>query len=101
MINDNVLKELDKILNITDPELLSKIKPEVIVQDILKDLTILNDLMEQEKIDAETVIKILNAKGIKQKLLGQAIGMWKAEQPQEREKSAADLLAQLRKSSVN
>jgi hypothetical protein len=95
MLTDGSMKELERLLHITDPELLRKIRPEVIVQDIVNDLARLNELLKRGSITVEEAVKVLNAKGMKQKLLGQAIGIWKAEAPVEREKTASELIAQL------
>lgn len=95
MVTEGSMKELDKLLHVTDTELLKKIKPEVIAQDILNDLAKLNELLNSGQILIEDAVKVLNAKGVKQKLLGSIIGMWKAEAPVEREKTATELLAQL------
>jgi len=97
MLNDEVMDELEKILKIRDKDLLKKLTPEVIVQDLLDDLRTLSQLVEQNKTDWEAVVKLLNAKGVKQKLIGMAIGIWKAEKPQEREQAAGDLLKELEK----
>lgn len=97
MLNDEVMDELEKILRVRDKDLLKKLTPEVIVQDLLDDLRTLSQLVEENKTDWEAVVKLLNAKGVKQKLIGMAIGIWKAEKPQEREKAAEDLLKELEK----
>lgn len=95
------MDELAKVLEIRDKDLMKKLKPEVIVQDMLEDLKVLMELQEAHKTDPETIIKILNAKGVKHKLIGMAIGMWKAEQPNERTKTASELLQVLNARSIN
>jgi hypothetical protein len=97
MLEEGVMEELERLLKIRDVDLMKKLKPEVIVQDLLDDLNTLNELVKANKTDWEAVAKLLNAKGIKQKLLGMAIGIWKAEKPNEREKSAGELMAELGK----
>lgn len=101
MLEDGVMDEVEKILKVTDKDILKKISPEVIVQDLISDLQVLNDLRDSGKIDTEEMVKVLNAKAGKQKLLGMVIGIWKAEKPQEREKSANELLMELDKLSRN
>lgn len=109
MLKGNVMDELEKLLKIRDPDLQKKLTPEVIVQDLVKDITMLNEMMEEARagqkmegplkaaLTYEDVIKMLNAKVGKQKLLGMAIGMWKAEKPQEREEAADELMKSLMK----
>lgn len=101
ILSGEVMDELAKVLEIRDKDLMKKLKPEVIVQDMLEDLKVLMELQEAHKTDPETIIKILNAKGVKHKLIGMAIGMWKAEQPNERTKTASELLQVLNARSIN
>jgi hypothetical protein len=97
MWNEDVMDELERLLRVRDKDLLKKLTPEVIVQDLLEDLRMLNELVKSNKTDWEAVVKLLMAKGVKQKLIGMAIGIWKAEKPQEREKSAGELFKELEK----
>jgi hypothetical protein len=96
MLEEGVMDELEKILKVTDKDILKKLTPEVIVQDLLNDLRTLSELVKANKTDWEAVVKLLNAKAGKQKLIGMAIGIWKAEKPQEREKEADELFKILR-----
>lgn len=95
MLKGGVMDELEKLLKIRDPELMKKLKPEAIVQDLVEDLNVLNRMRDDGKLTVEDMVKILNAKAGKQKLLGMAIGMWRAEQPAEKQKTADELLAAL------
>lgn len=96
MGNEMVMTELDRLLHIKDKDLLKKVKPEVIVQDLLEDLRVLNDLRDLHKQSPEAIVKILLAKAPKQKMLGQAIALWKAERPEDRAEDAGKLMAALR-----
>ncbi len=97
MLKGNVMEELEKILKIRDPDLMKKLTPEVIVQDLLADLEILSGLLETNKTNVEDVVKLLNAKAPKQKLIGMAIGMWKDAKPAERAETANELISALSK----
>lgn len=94
---EGVMDELERLLKVRDQDLLKKLKPEVIVQDLLDDLRVLSELVQDNKTNWEAVVKLLNAKAGKQKLIGMAIGIWKAEKPQEREKDADELFRELHK----
>jgi hypothetical protein len=97
MWEEGVMEELEKLLKVRDKDLLKKLTPEVIVQDIMDDLSTLNELKNSGKVTVEEIVKIMNTKGVKQKLLGMAVGLWKAEKPMERESTAGELLASLEK----
>lgn len=101
MLKGRAMEEFEKLLKLRDKDLLKKITPEVIVQDLVADLELLSERLHSKEISVEDVVKILNAKGIKQKLLGQAIGMWKSEKPVEREETAGEILNKLREGSLN
>lgn len=101
MLKGLAMDEFEKLLKLRDKDLLKKITPEVIVQDLVADLDLLSDRLKDKEISVEDIVKILNAKGIKQKLLGQAIGMWKSERPVEREETAGEILKKLREGTLN
>ncbi len=93
-----VLMEFEKLLKVTDKDLAKNLTPEVIIQDLMRDIELLNTAVREESIDIETMVKVLAAKAPKQKLLGQAIGMWKQEAKNpEDEKTADQLLTQLQR----
>lgn len=97
MGNEMVMDEVNKMLYIKDKDLLRKVKPEVIVQDLLCDLKVLNDLRDKFSNHPDEIVKILMAKAPKQKMLGAAIALWKAERPVEREEAAGELMEALGK----
>jgi hypothetical protein len=97
MDTEEVMDEVEKMLEVTDKDFKGKINVDFIIQDLLSDIQLLNQLKEAGKLNANDVIKILTAKNPKIELLGKALGIWKQEKPQEREKTAQELMQELGK----
>lgn len=84
-----VMEEFCKLVRI-DEKAISSLKCEDILKDLMEDVKRLNMLLDSGAITTEEMIKVINAKGSTNKLLGMFLGMWKQDKPQAADEESAD-----------